>query len=159
MRTLKDIKVVDMKKSVIDEQRSDVEKQKFTFKKKVYSKYPFASEKYKFKWGRHTERGEAIEEWIYLFNASFVTAKDGFWPEPPAHLNSEGHFQFGDAVLMKIPIRDYIAKMKASMGKSSKKSQALKRQFQRDIGKLDKGAVMSDDQLAKELGFEPGEFK
>lgn len=155
MRTLKDIKVVDLKKSVIDKEKSDMEKFKYVvFKKKVYSKYAFASEKYKFKWGRQTPGGEAIDEWRYLFNAEFVTPQDGFWAEPPAHLNAENHYQFGDAVLMKIPLMDYITKIKASKKDASRRSKAIKGQFQKEVGKLDKDAVMSNDEIASALGFD-----
>ena len=154
MRTLKDIKIIDLEKSVLDDKLSDPNKDLYVFKKKVYSKYPFASERYKFKWGRHTADGRRIDEWRYLYNADFVIPKDKMWPEGLKR-NAEGHYQFGDAVLMKVPLADYIAQKKDEMQRSNRRSKAMIKKHQADVRKVDKGAVMSDEEVAETLGFEP----
>lgn len=136
--TLKDVHIVDLNRSELDKRHSDIDKNKYVFKKKVYVKHPedyFKKETrhpYFFHWGRATADGRAIQSWIIKWNYSFLTKEDNYWPEGVPR-NAEGHYQYGDAVLMKIPIRDFLKKREKELKKANEAPVARMRQFKKSL--------------------------
>lgn len=149
--TINEIKIVDLNRSELDKKNSDIDKNIYKFKKKVYVKHPEDYLKaetmhpYFFHWGRMTPDGRAIETWRNNWNYDFLTKEDSYWPEG-VRRNEEGHYQWGDAVLMKIPIRDYIAKRKRELRKADQAPVVAMRKFKASLPK-----EAQDDELLKDI--------
>jgi hypothetical protein len=154
------IKLVDLKRSQIDEEKSDPKKNKYFFKKKVHTKYPFADDAYAYKWNTIDETPNRIspeEEWKILYNFDYVVAgQDSVWPEG-AKLDANNHYVFGDAILMKCRIEDYLAKRKKEVAKSEKAYKAEVDKYRaslRRVGRQVKGKVDVDEKTRQDLlGF------
>jgi len=154
------IKLIDLKRSEIDKEKSDPKIGKYVFKKKAYTKYPFADDTYKYKWNTVDRRPNQIspeEEWKINYKFDYVVVgQDNVWPEG-VKPNGEGHYQFGDAILMKCRIEDYIEKRKHEIAKSEKAYKAKRDEYQaslRKIGRQVKGKVDIDEQMRQDiLGF------
>lgn len=148
--TLQDVKIVDLNRSELDKEKSDINKNKYVFKKKVYVKHPDDYLKaetrhpYFFHWGRQTADGREIESWRIKWNYDFLTKEDPYWPEGVPR-NAEEHYQWGDAVLMKIPIRDFIAKRKREMKKANIAPVAKMREFKDSLPKEARDDSLLDD--------------
>ena len=149
--TLNDVKIVDLRRSELDKRNSDIDKNIYKFKKKVYVQHPEDYLKtetrhpYFFHWGRMTADGRAIETWRNRWNYDFLTKEDSYWPEG-VRRNEEGHYQWGDAVLMKIPIRDFIKKRKQELRKANQAPVVAMRKFKESLPK-----EARDDELLKDI--------
>jgi len=98
--------IVDLKHSRLDEEKSKPKDGVFYFKEKRYLDYKDSAMrpdfKYKFlRMAPYDLSGAIADGW------DFVTLKDPVYPEG-AVLNAEKHWQFMDAVLMKIDLAVYL---------------------------------------------------
>ena len=152
---------IDMERSKIDEERSKPAKGIYFFKGEPVV---ITNESYKhaetcpdfvYKWGRHTEDGRSLNKWIFQYGWDFVThGEDKIYPQG-AQLDAEGHWIFSDGVLMKLPLEVHMKRRARELKAIDDAQKARKRQFNADVAasdpKLGKGAVLSDEELARYL--------
>ncbi|MCK9597891.1 MAG: hypothetical protein M0R06_02550 [Sphaerochaeta sp.] len=104
---LADIKIVDLKTSVVDEKLSKPKDGNYEFKSKKYIDYKGRSGRpdYWFTWIRHEPSNNFREEREARYNSYtyVVQGVDPYWPEPLVP-DAEGHYVYGDVVLMKRPL-------------------------------------------------------
>lgn len=98
--------IIDLKHSKLDEEKSRPKDGVFFFKEKRYLDYKDSAMRPDFKYKFHRNApyeisGAQADGW------DFVTLKDPVFPEG-AILNAEKHWQFMDAVLMKIDLATYL---------------------------------------------------
>ena len=159
---------IDMERSEIDEERSRPTKGIYFFKGEpeliTNDSYKHADTcpDFVYKWGRHTEDGRSLNKWINQYGWDFVNhGEDKIYPQG-AQLDADGHWQFGDGVLMKIPLEVYM-KRKAREQKAIEDAQkAVRGQFRADVAasdpKLGKGAVLTEEELKQYLSDEDTKF-
>jgi len=154
--TLKDIDIIDMERSVVDEERSEPENGLYFFKEKV----SITDKSYKdaatcppdvLKWGRMTEDGRQIRKWRLVFHYDFVVHKeDPYYPEG-AELDGEGHWVFGDAILMKCPLDVHMQRKVKDLKTADDNLKAKGRQFRTAVAKDVKDAAMSEEETEQYL--------
>ena len=131
---LNEIKIIDLNRSKWDPEKSNPKKGDYHFVDKVYTDKKMADTVkgfdygYKFKWNRDDPR--SIKDWVIKYGFELVTPKDPYLPEgvPP---DGEGKFVFGDAVLMKIPLRKYAKKQLKAIQKSERALSSKVKDFER----------------------------
>ncbi len=82
-----------------------------------------------------------------------VAGQDKVWPEGVTP-NGSGHYQFGDAILMKCRIEDYVAKRMREIKKAERARKNEEQKFNaslRKIGKQVKGKVDIDEQMKHDI--------
>jgi len=134
---LQDIKLVDLKASKWDKAKSEPKKGTYVFSDKKYvdSKHPDASMRpqWKFLWNRYSpvDNYRDVRDWEIKWGFSFLTTDDPYWPEgvPP---DAEGKYVFGDLVMMKCPILNWIRKRKREIEASERAPEASKRAFMQE---------------------------
>ena len=149
---LSDIKIVDLRHSVIDKDRSDPKKGKYVFVKKAYITYTKDDAiRPPWKFGWNIQQEYAYQDWKNKWpGTEFVTGKDEYWPEG-AILGSDGLWHFKDAVLMKIPLLTYIQQRRKEIEKSEKTPSRILDAFKQETKSY--GMDVSDEQLAQSLGL------
>lgn len=95
---------------------------KFRFKKKVYTDYKNRANRPKdyLQWNRYSAHNDFMEvrDWEAQWGYELVKAvNDPYWPEG-LKPNAEGHFRYGDCILMKIPFLNYLMKRVESISRS-----------------------------------------
>lgn len=154
--TLKDVKIIDMERSVIDEERSEPENGLYFFKEKV----EITDKSYKdaslcppdvLKWGTMTPDGRQIRKWRLVFHYDFVVHKEDPYYAEGAELDSEGHWIFGDAILMKCPLDIHMQRKLGDMKKAEDNLKAKGRQFRTAVAKDVKDAAMSEEETEQYL--------
>jgi len=91
-------RVVDLRKSKIDETRSDPKSGKYVFLEKVYTEKNHSEDKF-FSWCRNTVRD--ISDWGLNYGYETVKAGvDPYWPEGVSP-DGEGLYVKGDLVFLK----------------------------------------------------------
>lgn len=106
---------------------------RFKFKKKVYVAYRDKVYRPKFylQWNR--DDSHDIRNWEAQWGYELVVAgKDPFWPEG-IKPNKEGHFTFGDAILMKIPFLKYLIKRVEAISLSERGLDDRLEKFKADV--------------------------
>lgn len=152
---------IDMERSVIDEERSKPAKGVYFFRgtPTVITNASYKNAEtcpdYVYKWGRHTEDGRSLNKWIFQYGYDFVThGEDKIYPQG-AQLDADGHWIFGDGVLMKISLEAYMQRKSRELRSIDEAQKARKRQFNKDIATADErlgaGAVLSDEELKRYL--------
>jgi len=157
---LSDIKVVDMNESIVDKEKSDPDNGFYEFDKKVYVKDLLHSGQipdYHFSWCRYDAdtKYRDVREWQVKFKFSFVKyPEDPYWPEgvPP---NGEGVYEFGDVVLMKCALRDFLIKRAEEIEQSESAAKAKLAKFQGDA--LRAGVGISREMLSELAGINVAE--
>ena len=154
---LSDIRIIDLNHSEWDKKTSKPEKGQYEFTKKIYTNQKMADTtrgldfSYKFKWNTNNEK--AIRDWRIKYGFELVTVKDPSFPEG-AELDAEGKWIFGDAVLMKIPLRKYAEKQMRAEAKSNRAVAQRYKEFQATLG--EKKVQICDEFIEKrkaELGI------
>ena len=143
---LKDFALIDKKKSEIDEKRSNPEKGLYFFKdgQKVRYKILTGSNRlgpYWYHWIRNDPN--RINRVMITKGYDFVTKEDNVIPEG-IHLNVEGHYQYGDLVLMKCSLTRYLQRKIVSRKRSDTDMKAT-------LAKFKKSQAVSEAQLDKKL--------
>jgi len=156
MLDMKQIKVVDLTRSDWDKTKSDRKKGKYVFTgKKTYiidKNYKAASLRpdHKLKWCTVTPGMMLCKAWELNYNFSYVMYNDPYWPEP-IEPNADGHYVYGDAILMKCPIADYAAKVQRERLASAKAVVGTKQKFKNDTKRTDMGDASLSDGRAEDL--------
>ncbi|MHC4752734.1 MAG: hypothetical protein ACYTFW_23040 [Planctomycetota bacterium] len=155
MRPLRDVRIVDLNKSILDEKASDRDKDIYVFKKKVYVGKQIGKDfkkmrddVFQFKWGRDPMPGMGLipentpNLWAADFGATYVTPEDGYWPELFTR-DANGHYKYpnGDAVLVKIPLEKYIEKRKEDIETHEAQLKSTKEAMDRHLTKTDKQMI------------------
>ena len=153
--TIHDLKkhLVDLRRSDWDKEKSDPKKGKYVFKKKIYVKrddYRDTASRpdYVFKWVgfREEDPRSGYYLWQMKWDASPVVAgEDPFWPEP-LKPDASGHYSVMDALLVKIPLDVYMAKVKDDRELSERTVASSKKRFQAEAAK-DGAFTKGDDDL------------
>ena len=153
---LKDFPLVDRKRSTLDEERSKVEeKGLFFFKKKTL--YKLKQNKslapYWFHWIRNDPF--RINSLMIRRGYDYVTCKDNIVPEGMIK-NESGYYQYGDLVLMKCDLRQYLERRIETRKMSDRQLIATAQKFKTDAKAS--GADIEDellDELIEGLGDTP----
>lgn len=114
MAYLQEHKLVDINHSTLAE-GSDPSKGIYEFVDKKFVNYRDSEvrPKWRFEWCRYlasnnfSEYNDAVRKW----QASKVVVEDGYWPDGLAP-SSDGTYQTGDVVLIKIPLHIYLKRRK-----------------------------------------------
>jgi hypothetical protein len=153
---IKDIddKIIDLERSIIDENHSDPKKRIYKFHKKVYYDLKRAKldgiETCPWKFGWCNKNPQIVGQWRFGQGWDFVTTDDQFVPEGypgGVILNVEGHYEFGDLVLMKMPLRDWIAQKLEKERAEQSALTRVKHGFQADAEK--DGLALSKSDLER----------
>ncbi len=153
---LSDIKIVDLNRSEL-KRSSDPDKGNYEFKRKVYverADYLNAQVRppYVFQWNRYEPRTnyKEVRDWQIKLGASFVTTKDSYWPEgvPP---DGEDKYVFGDAVLMKIPLRAYLDEKERSRLRAEHATAAKMREFKSNLERRTGKDAIDEDLIREHL--------
>ncbi len=145
---LHEIKIVDMAKSTIDPKLSNPDKGKYVFLKKVFTESLHSSEHTHFTWCRYEPRNgyRELREYEVKFGYTPVTNKvDQYYPEGMTP-NAEGHYVYGDLILVKCPLIDHLETLdrneKFARGAKDAKMKAFEGQLKRE------GGALTDEVLA-----------
>ncbi len=148
---LSDIKIIDLRHSVIDKEQSDPRKGKYVFTKKSYISYTkddSVRPPWKFSW--NNDSPYAHQDWCNKWpGTEFVTVKDDYYPEG-ATLKADGHWYFKDAVLEKIPLLTYIQQRRKEIERSEKAPERILAATKAEFKSY--GVDLSDDELDAALG-------
>jgi hypothetical protein len=152
MPDLKSYKIISLEASDWDKEKSDPKKGSYIFNKKVFvdkNLYKSAHRpKYKFGWNRNHPYD--IADWQNKWaGCSFATAKDGYVVDKLAP-DAEGHYVYKDAVLMKIPVGEYVEKRREEIAISEKAPTAALRAYRQECGAL--GIDVSLDEVKQAFG-------
>ena len=144
---LSDIKIIDVKRSTFDKEKSDPAKGKYVWVKKVFIDYksPETRPQFKFSWNRNHEW--AVADWQNKWpGCTFVEPHDNFVPAGLSP-NADNHYIFKDAVLMKIPIMEYIEQRKKEIMESEKRPGIIRGMLRDEYRNA--GVSVSDAELEK----------
>jgi hypothetical protein len=159
MPTLKDFKIVDLKRSIWDKVKSDTSKGKYKFTKKVYLKNADYDDKairprWVFIWNRWEKANDYLEfkEWESYYDAEAVKAGDDFWPEPLTP-KADGTYQFKDAILMKIPLMVWLKKKSEDSARYDQQRKAIQGEFDRLADSQGAKLEMLEDDIIRKIGI------
>lgn len=148
---LSDIKIVDLRHSIIDKEQSDPKNGKYVFTKKAYISYTkddAIRPPWKFSWNH--DAPYAFQDWANKWpGTEFVTKKDEYYPEGAVN-KADGHWYFKDAVLMKIPLLTYIQQRRKEIAASEKAPQRILDAVKAEYRSY--GVDLSDEELAMATG-------
>ena len=158
---LKDIHIVDLNRSVIDEDKSDKKNRRLFFKKRVFvtdADYKDAQTRppYKFEWAaldqighsKPDEDSSGVQSYFSM-GYDFVTREDPYYPEG-ATRNAEGHWVFKDAILMKCDFGEWLKRRAVDIDRSNKASKRTRDAFIN---------ATVDDETHEKLGFSKDQLK
>lgn len=147
---LRDIKIIDVKKSVVDSDKTK-EREMFVFKKKAYYKFRDNAglSPWWFYWVPKDDDSQI--NWLQNTQNYEFVGKDDLYVPDGIKLNAENHYQYGDLVLMKCPLQEYIMRRMKAREKADARVKSRKNQFNEDVMK-DGGQSLSEDELQNLLG-------
>lgn len=150
MKKLRDIKIIDANKSEVDVEESKA-KGIPVFKRKVYYKFRDNTglSPWWFYWAPKDDDGQL--NWLMTAqNYEFVKKDDPYVPEG-IKLNAEKRYQYGDLVLMKCPLTEYIQRRMEARKLADARVKSRKNQFDEEVMK-DGGQSLSEEELESLLG-------
>jgi hypothetical protein len=150
---LKDIHIVDLNRSVIDEAKSDRKKGRFFFKKRTYItdvdyKDAQTRPRHKLEWANNEKEGYGVQTYQGM-GYDFVTKDDPYYPDG-ANIDGEGHYVFKDAILMKCDLTSWLKRRARDMDRSNKAPDRAKEAFLNST---------RDDETGEKLGFTKDQLK
>lgn len=145
--------IVDLNTSVIDKKLSKPELDQYEFDSKKYIDYKGRAGRpdYWFQWIRHEPSNGFREEREARYNHYTYVVKgvDPYWPEPLV-ADAEGHYVYGDVVLMKRPllveVNERLKNAELSRGMAKAKVNAFKNAL------IGENADLSDKMIESILG-------
>lgn len=154
MATLADLRIVDLKRSVIDEKKSDPKKNRYVFiKKHVADKETFAAENIWFSWCLYIPKeagGEMYEGWRLDGWEPVRRGEDPYYVEG-ATPHADGYWTFKDVILMKCTLDDEAKRGEQRIKLAGGGKQRLKA-FAREIDHMEpdftKGAGIDPDEMS-----------
>jgi hypothetical protein len=144
---LKDIHIVDLNRSVIDEGKSDRKKGRLFFKKRTYitdADYKDAQTRprHKLEWANNEKEGYGVQTYQGM-GYDFVTKDDPYYPDG-ANTDGEGHYVWKDVILMKCDFTAWLKRRARDMDRSNKAPQKARDAFVNSV---------RDDETGEKLGF------
>jgi len=164
MPMLREIKIVDLKRSEVDKDKSNPEKGEYVFKpggKKYINKEAKIADNSWFSWCQYNPRDgfRMLNEWKVRYGYEpVICGKDPYWPEG-AMRNSEYHWQYGDLILVRAPLDREMARRAMDIkiaGADKKKGEAGKdklRAFAKGVNAQEPGAGVDPDEMEHLLGL------
>ncbi len=150
---LQDIKVIDLRFSEVDKKKSNPKEGSYEFKKKVYVDFKGNKEarpNYWFTWCRYdpVNNYRELREWKIMWGYTPVNIDtDPYWPESvPPDVN--GNYVFGDLILVKCRLIDYLKRQLEDMQRSKSASQAKLDGWQ---AQMEKAGASIPESMIKEL--------
>ena len=149
---LKDFALINKKRSTLDEKRSDPERGLYFFKEGEKERFKIKTgtgklAPYWYHWIRNDP--VRINSVMIRKGYDFVTQEDEVVPEG-MNVNAEGHYQYGDLVLMKCALIRYLERRRASRIKSSQAVRTTLNKFKREQSK--EGALLEKSLLDDIVG-------
>jgi hypothetical protein len=161
---LREIKVVDLKRSQVDSKKSDPEIGKYVFvpggKKYLDRGFASVADNLFFSWCQYNNKDgfRMLNEWKVKYGYEPIKNKvDPYWPEGAA-LNAEKYWQYGDLILVAAPLDKELERRKKSVeiaGADKPKGEAGKnilRSFARGVNAVEPGAGIDPDEMEHLLG-------
>lgn len=157
MRTLQQLNktIIDLKKSGVDKDKSDPANGDYVLKNKVYYRKSDRPN-YILKWctvkdpESKNPKMPMTSVWKYSFGFDFVKVSDFDYAVEGIVPNGDGYFQEGDAILMKIPVEQYVKKITDERQEHTNMLRQQKRS--RDATLKKSGAQIKDDMVSDILG-------
>ena len=158
MATLSDCRIVDLKRSKIDEKKSDPKKNRYVFlEKRFVNRTTFAEDNIWFSWchynvkdGLLTFEGWKLDGWEPVIKGEDPYVVEG------AHPNEDGYWQFKDVVLMKCRFEEEVARRDAQLKRGKGGGKKVIEAFAREIDAVEpaftRGAGMGPDEVAQLMG-------
>ena len=146
MPYLHEIKFVDLKHSKWDKQKSNPKKGKYVWIDKKYVSYADKGTHpgYLFRWNRNDPKD--ISDWEVKWRFSLVNVSEKLvYPEGGAQIDAEGHYTFGDCILMKITPEDYFAKRRPEIEQSERAASNLYKRFASQVKQDTKRYLPGED--------------
>lgn len=148
--------VIDLRHSVWDEKKSNRKKGDYVITRKVYIGQEYRTptqSPWWFRWIRNepTNRFREVRD-AKIEGYTFVTLDDPYWPEgiTPDEAN-EGHYTFGDVVLMKRPLLDELKARKHARDLSNSMGMAKKQAFNEQMREQGSALTNQDDELLQRM--------
>lgn len=159
MPTLKDFKIVDLKRSTWDKEKSDPSKGRYRFTKKVYVKNSDYDDRatrprWVFIWNRWEKANDYLEfkEWEQFYDAEAVKAGDDYWPEPLSP-KADGTYQWKDSILMKVPLLVWLRKKAEDAARYDKQRESLQGEFDRLAESHGAKLEQLEDDIVRKVGL------
>lgn len=159
MPSLKDFKIVDLRRSVWDRESSDLGRGKYRFSAKHYLKNSdYDEEKVRpdhvLTWVRYDKVNDFIElrMWENQLSAEVVKAGDMlYWPEPLAP-KPDGSYVWQDAILVQVPLDVWLTKRKEDRDRYMHEAERNKAEFV-SLAKEAGAAIEMDDDVIRKIGI------
>jgi hypothetical protein len=163
MPMLRDIKIVDLKRSKQDAKKSNPDKAEYVFEpgaKKYVDKSAMIADNACFSWCQYNPRDgmRMLNEWKVKYGYEPVKhSVDPYWPEG-AQKNALGYWQYGDLVLVKAPLdkemerRRFDVEMSGANKKAGEAAKDRLRAFAKGINAIEPGAGVDPDEMEHLLG-------
>jgi len=161
---LREIKVIDLKRSEVDEKKSDPKNGKYVFapggKKYIDRGFASVADNLFFSWCQYNNRDgfRMLNEWKVKYGYEPIkSGVDPYWPEGAA-LNAMKYWQYGDLVLVAAPLDRELARRKkdiAIAGADKPRGEAGKaklKAFARGVNSVEPGAGVGPDEMEHLLG-------
>ena len=152
---LQDIKLIDMRFSIWDKKKSDPKEGSYEFDKKVYVDFMGNKEARPdvwFTWCRYdpSNNYRELREWKIMWGYTPVNIDtDPYWPESvPPDVN--GNYVFGDLILVKCRLIDYLKRQLEDLKRSKSASQAKLDGWQAQMEKA--GASIPESMIQELIG-------
>lgn len=143
---LRDVKIVDLEVSVLDETKTNKQTGEYSFISKRYVGQERRTPYY-FYWERYAKENDYIDSRHARYDGySFVTTADPFWPEP-IQPDGDGKYVFKDVVLMKGPLKAEMENVLKNKRRSENESVATRNAFNASARAA--GAELTDEALEK----------
>ena len=154
---LQEIQVVDLNNSIWDKKKSDPSKGEYEFTQKEYVDYLTKGRRpaWYFCWVRNNPMDgyKDVRDYQVKWKFSYVTVDDPYWPEGLAPHN--GHYEYGDVVLMKCPLVEELKRRKLAKDMSDAQAMSGFRAFDEFTKQAGAGLTIKDqdyiDTLTKEF--------
>lgn len=152
---LQDIKVIDLRFSEWDKKKSNPKEGSYEFSKKVYVDFKGIKEARPdvwFTWCRYdsVNNYRELREWKIMWGYTPVKRDtDPYWPEsiPP---DSNGNYVFGDLILVKCRLIDYLKRQLEDMKRSKSAPQAKLDGWKTEMEK--QGASIPESMIQELIG-------
>jgi hypothetical protein len=146
---LGEVELIDLRKSTLDKEHSDTQNGVYRFKKEVIAERGITrNPNWKHKWGSKLPAKRFTQNWEAAYGAEKVGVNPYIFPKG-AVLDENGHWVYGDAILMRIPLETYVDKIKRDKQLSEDEIASIGRKFQRGVGK----EALSEEEVADILGL------
>ncbi len=148
--------IIDLRNSVWDENKSNRKKGDYVITKKVYVRDLYNTPMrppWWFRWIRNepTNRFREVRD-AKIDGYTFVTLDDPYWPEGVTPDEAyEGHYTFGDVILMKRKLLDELRARIHTRKISDSQGMAKKQQFQESMRDQGAGLTTQDEDMLQQM--------